>query len=152
MTVPMVRGDDTQVRGWDPMSEFNQLTERLSRLLTEEASELPIPGGHVGFTPVVDVEETDDAFLVDLELPGLKKEDIDISIANRRLVVTGERRENERKGILRRRGRSFGRFSYQIVFAEDVDEDNVEASLNDGVLALRVPKKTASEPRHIEVR
>jgi HSP20 family protein len=150
MTVPMVR-DDTQVRGRDPMSEFNQLTERLSRLLTEEVSEFPLRGGRDGFTPVVDVEETEDAFLVDLELPGVKKKDIDIEIADGRLVVSGERRENQRTGFLRRRGRSFGRFVSQITFPEEVDEDNVEASLDDGVLHLRVPKRTTSKRRHIDV-
>jgi len=155
MTVPMVRGDESamrspQVRGWDPLSQFNQLTEQLTRMFNEDAG-APMRARD-GFTPAVDVEETEDAFLVELELPGVKKGDIDINITDGRLVVSGERKETERTGFLRKRGRSYGRFVYQIGFADEVDEDNIEATMEDGVLRLRVPKRTSSQSRHIDVK
>ena len=66
-------------------------------------------------------------------------------------MVSGERKEAERTGFMRKRGRSYGRFAYQIAFAEKVDEDNVEARFEDGVLHLRVPKRSTSQSRHIDV-
>jgi HSP20 family protein len=158
MTLPTTRtggNDQTQQqqrRRWEPFSEFNQLTERLSRMLDEQASEFPLMATREGFVPMVDVEETDDAYVLDLELPGVKKEDINIEIQGKRLTVSGERKEEDRSGILRRRGRAWGRFSYEMTFPGEVDEGNVEASLDDGVLHLRVPKSTKAKSRHIEVR
>jgi HSP20 family protein len=156
MTLPSTRtGGNEQIqqrRRWEPFSEFNQLTERLSRMLEEQASEYPMMAAREGFIPMVDVEETDDAYVLDLELPGVKKEDINIEIQGKRLTVSGERKEEERSGFLRRRGRAWGRFSYEMTFPGEVDEDNVEASLDNGVLHLRVPKSTKAKGRHIEVK
>lgn len=61
-----------------------------------------------GFSPPADVEETDDAYLVEIELPGVKREDLDIEISRRRLSVRAERNERERSGILRHRERTVG--------------------------------------------
>ena len=98
------------------------------------------------------MEETPDAYVVEIELPGVKKDDVDIEIAGRRLAVRGERKEKERAGILRRRERVVGRFSYEVTLPGDVQDDGVEAHLNEGVLTLRVPKPDRERPRRIEVR
>ena len=90
--------------------------------------------------------------LLEVELPGVKKKEIDIEIDGRRLVISGERPEHERSGWLRRRTRSWGRFRYEVVLGADVDEDGVEATLQDGVLRVRVPKSSAGNTRHIEVK
>ena len=86
------------------------------------------------------MEEADDAYVIEVELPGLDKKDMDVSMAGRRLTITGERKEKERVGILRRRTRSVGRFEYDIQLPGDVDDQAVSASLADGVLTVRVPK------------
>lgn len=86
------------------------------------------------------MEETPDAYVVDIELPRVKGDEVDIAIAGRRVSVSGERKEKERVGILRRRERTIGCFSYDVTLPGDVDEDGVEASLNDGVLTVRLPK------------
>ncbi|MBW3556478.1 MAG: Hsp20/alpha crystallin family protein [Actinobacteria bacterium] len=104
------------------------------------------------FTPLADVEETDDAYLVEVELPGIKKDDIDIQITGRRLQVSGERKEKERVGILRRRERVVGQFHYEVLLPGDVEEDAVEANLDNGVLTVRVPKPASARPRRIQVR
>jgi HSP20 family protein len=70
----------------------------------------------------------------------------------RRLVVQGERKETERKGVLRRRTRSVGRFYFEMILPGDVNENDVSASLDGGVLSLRIPKADATRPRKIEVR
>ena len=103
------------------------------------------------FTPLADVEETDDAYEVEIELPGIKKNDLDIEIAGRRLSVTGERKEKERVGILRKRERTVGRFHYDVTLPGDVDDDAVEAHLDAGVLTVRVPKSERDRPRRSEL-
>ena len=67
-------------------------------------------------------------------------------------MVTGERKERERVGILRRRTRTVGRFHYEVLLPGEVDEEAVEASLHEGVLTVRVPKPLSERPRRIPVR
>ena len=90
--------------------------------------------------------------MIEVELPGVDKKDIDVSVAGRRLTITGERKEKERVGVLRRRTRSVGRFEYDIQLPGDIDEDGVTASLADGVLTVRVPKATTDRARRIAVK
>ena len=134
---------------WDPLATMERVSSELGRFF-EGWDDLPtVFDGE--FVPLADVEETDDAFIVEVEVPGVKKSDIDISLAGRRLVISGERQEKERVGILRRRTRSVGRFRYEVLLPGDVDEGGVTASLEDGVLTLRVPKASSERPRRIEV-
>lgn len=103
------------------------------------------------FIPLADVEETDDAYLVEMELPGVKKEDIQVELSGRRLSVKGERKEPERKGTLRRRVRTVGRFRYELMLPSDLDDKNVECSLKDGVLSVHIPKRAEERPKRISV-
>jgi HSP20 family protein len=134
----------------DPLTEFRNIVSQLSRF-PDPWGEL-MPQARNGFTPLADVEETDDAYLIEVELPGVDKKDIDISVTGRRLTISGERKEKERVGILRRRTRSVGQFEYDIQLPGDIDEDGVNASLADGVLSVRVPKATTDRARRITVK
>jgi HSP20 family protein len=127
----------------DPLSDLQRLQSWFGRVLDDGMSSLL----EDGFTPLADVEETDDAYIVEIELPGVKKKDIDISVSGRRITVLGERKERERKGILRRRTRSVGRFRYEIVLPGPVNEDGVSAALDDGVLVLIIPKTATDGDR-----
>lgn len=91
---------------------------------------------------------------MEIELPGVKKNDIDIQSRGRRITVSGERKEQERVGILRKRTRSTGRFFHEVVLPGDIDDEGIEASLDNGVLTLRVPKEESEQQRtrHIEIR
>jgi HSP20 family protein len=148
MALP-ARTEGADTATWDPLAEFRNVVSQLSRF--------PDPWGELmvqprsGFTPLADVEETDDGYVIEVELPGIDKKDIDISVAGRRLTISGERKEKERVGILRRRTRSVGRFEYEIQLPGDIDEDGVNASLVDGVLSVRVPKATTDRARRITV-
>lgn len=104
------------------------------------------------FTPLADVEETTDAYVVEIELPGVKRDDVEIEVAGRRVTVHGERKEKERVGILRRRERTVGRFHYEVTLPGDVEEDGVEANLDEGVLTVRLPKPESERPRRIAIR
>ena len=103
------------------------------------------------WVPAADIEETDAAWLVELDVPGVAKDDVDVEVHGRRLSVTGERKDPERDGTLRRRGRIVGKFEYAVRLGADVDSDDVTAELTDGVLTVRVPKSASSQPRKIDV-
>lgn len=142
--------DRSDARAWDPFSELDRLHRQLSDYL-DSWRQLPSLLGDT-FTPLADIEETPDAYQVEIELPGVKKADLDIEIAGRRLTVTGERKERERVGILRKRERTVGRFRYEVTLPGDVDDAGVEAHLEEGVLVVSVPKPERDRPRRIELR
>ena len=104
------------------------------------------------FTPLADVEETDDAYNVEIELPGVRIEDVSVELAGPHLTVSGERKERQRVGILRRQTRTVGRFRYEVVLPGEVDDAGVQASLHEGVLTVRVPKAASERPRRIPVK
>ena len=85
-------GTSTLTR-YDPFAEFNRLTRQLTQLVDDRWPDMPSLIGRDGFSPPADVEETDDAYLIELDLPGVDKEDIDVETSGRRLVVQGERKE-----------------------------------------------------------
>ncbi len=137
---------------YDPFSEFNRMTQQMAQLVEEQWPEFPSLLGRAGFTPLADVEETDDAYVIDLDLPGVDRDDIDIEVTGRRLVVSGERKEKERTGLLRRQTRSVGRFHYEVTLPDQVNGEGIDATLNEGVLHLRLPKEQGKQRRRIEVK
>lgn len=110
-----------------------------------------MPFGGAVMLPPLDIEETEDAYIVEVELPGVRKGDVDIALSGRRLTVSGERVEKEWAGILPHRTRAVGRFQYESLLPGDVHEKGVEASLDDGVLTITVPKAQDDRPHRIQV-
>lgn len=96
-------------------------------------------------TPPGDLEELDDAWLLQVELPGVKRDDVDIQLTGRRLVVRAERKTAERKGLLRRSTRTTGRYFLEVVLPDELDPEGIEASIEDGVLTIRAPKRAADQ-------
>ncbi|WP_347060603.1 Hsp20/alpha crystallin family protein [Blastococcus sp. HT6-30] len=113
--------------------------------------EANLDGALHGWAPLADVEETDDAYVVEIDLPGVKRDDIDIQLGDRRLTVSGEVKDKERTGILRRRTRRIGQFQYSVTLPAEVDADEVSAQLDEGVLTVRVPKPEQAKPRRIQI-
>ena len=149
MALPIRRSQEDVTR-WDPLSDINRLNEQLRDYLGRWSS-LPSLLGE-GFTPLADLEETEEAYVVEVELPGVKGDDIEVEVAGRRLTVSGERKERERVRVLRRQTRTVGRFHYEVVLPGEVDEESIEASLDEGVLTVRVPKAEAERPKRIPVK
>jgi HSP20 family protein len=135
-------------------SELDQLNERMRRLLEQTfgGSWTPMLTEPLGWSPPVDIEEQDDAFLVEAELPGVRREDVSIELVGNELSITGETKDKERKGVLRRRTRRIGRFEYRVRLPDQVDPEKIEANLADGVLTVRVPKTEKAARRTIEVK
>jgi HSP20 family protein len=147
-----VKPSETAVERWTPADEFNRISQELSQLFDNQWS-LSAVDRQDRFTPLADLEETDDAYLIDVELPGLKKKEVHVETDGRRIAVSGERKEQKRSGLLRRHTRSWGQFRYEVVLPDDVDGDHIEATMTDGVLQLRVPKlRTSQQRRQIEVK
>jgi HSP20 family protein len=105
-----------------------------------------------GWTPLVDIEETDDAYHVEAELPGVRQKDVNIELVGNELTITGEIKERPRKGVLRRQTRRTGRFDYRVSLPDHVDPEKIDAKLAEGVLTVRVPKSETAQRRRIEVR
>lgn len=144
------RTKDTSERA-QPLSDV----ERLRRMLDQTFGSFGLPAlatESVGWTPPVDIEEQDDAYVIEAEVAGVKKDDVNIELISNELMITGEIKEREREGILRKRTRRIGRFEYRVRLPEQVDPDNVEAKLKDGVLSVRVPKHEQAERRRIQVK
>ncbi len=148
-TVPTRRDGDGLIR-WDPFAEMAQLNEALRRYLDAWDREFPADAGGA-FTPLGDLEEDDGAYELQLELPGVERDEIEVELIGRRVRVAGERRERERAGVLRRRTRGIGRFLYEATLPGDVDAGRATAELRDGVLTVRVPK-AASTARRVPVK
>ncbi len=149
MALPVRRTNE--VRTWDPFRELDDLHSRFSSLLESTLGDFP-RSSLGAWSPLVDIEETDDAWLVEAELPGVKLEDISVEVSDSELVISGELKERERKGILRRRTRRTGQFDYRVTLPGEADAERIEASLKEGVLTVRVPKPERARRRRIEIK
>jgi HSP20 family protein len=131
---------------WDPFGEFNQLWNRMNQFF-----ESPGQAGTEGWVPAVETEETNDTYVIRAELPGMKRDDVNVELTGNELRITGEvKEESEGKGkALRHR---HGRFAYRASLPADADADKVEADLTDGVLTVRVPKAAQARARKIEIK
>ncbi|GAB2747088.1 Hsp20/alpha crystallin family protein [Nocardioides pakistanensis] len=145
MTLQLLRNTDRQ--GWNPFREFDDMQQRVSKLLESGVGH----GLVTSWVPAVDIEETDEAFLVEADLPGVKRDDVTVELQDNELRIHGEVKERERTGILRRRTRRTGQFDYRVVLPGEVDADNVEANLQEGVLRVVVRKTEHAKPRRIEI-
>ncbi|MGK5533030.1 Hsp20/alpha crystallin family protein [Streptomyces sp. URMC 129] len=138
--------------GWgEPLAtEFDALFDRMNRLL-ETVPMAPATAGMMAWAPPADLHETDDAYVIEAEVPGIQREDIDVEISDRELRITGERREREPEGVLRRGTRHTGHFEYRALLPGEVKTGEVRANLADGVLTVTVPKAQAAKPHHIDI-
>lgn len=137
---------------WNPFREIEDAWTRLGSLLGDVGGGEHRPYGVLaGLASAVDVEETDDAFIVELDLPGVRPEDVSVELRDNELFVIGEIKERERGGTMRRQTRRVGHFEHQIALPGDVDPDTVSATLDSGLLTVRLAKARRSQPRHIEI-
>jgi HSP20 family protein len=132
----------------------DQVTDRLRRIAEQMFAGMAPPAllaEAAAWTPLVDIEEEDNAYVLEVELPGVKRDDINIELVGNELMITGELKERERTGIVRRRTRRVGRFDYRVMLPSQVDAQKIEARLDNGVLTVSVPKLEQGRKR-IEVK
>ncbi len=133
----------------DPLQELLDLQERMNRLFDETLARdrLDEPSLLQGsWVPLADVVETPEAYVVDVELPGLSRDDVAIHAQGDEIVVRGERRldAQSRPESFHRLERRYGPFTRSFRFSEEVDPDRITAEFDDGLLRLEIPK---AQPR-----
>ncbi|MFL5815198.1 MAG: Hsp20/alpha crystallin family protein [Bdellovibrionia bacterium] len=136
---------------WSPISDLRREFDRLFDDWTTST-----PRGlrtDYAFVPACDVEEDENHFLLILEMAGMKKDDIKLEINDGQLMISGERhQESRQKGEGRRYSeRKFGKFQRRFVLPAGIDASRVEASYEDGILRIMVPKAESSKPRQIKI-
>jgi len=126
----------------------------MSRLLEESFGRGYGPDSPAAWQPVVDIEEQPDKYAVQAELPGLKLEDIKITLNDNQLVIRGEKRRNEEKkdSTSHRVERVYGQFERAFKLSRAVQSDKIEAIYRDGVLEVSIPKAEEAKPREIAIK
>jgi HSP20 family protein len=147
MTMPARRSGGTPTT-WHPLRGFDDIYSEFDRLVQ---SVMGGPGSDSAWMPAADVSETEAAYVVEIELPGVRREDVNVELDGNELIVSGELKERSREGLLRRRTRRVGNFEYRVILPGDLRSDDVEASLAHGVLTVHVPKAQATKHNKIEV-
>jgi len=134
-------------------ASFDRLNGEMDRLLDHWGVDLPRGLALAAFPPV-NVWEDEESFHVEAELPGMTHEQLQVSVTNRNhLTLQGERLADENaKGRWHRRERGFGRFQRGLKLPTPVDADKIEATFENGVLHVRLPKAEEARPRRIAVK
>jgi HSP20 family protein len=145
----------SQLTRWDPFgSDFGRLARALDRMLGSAQSEMGTRESLSQWDPAVDIFDKGSEIVLQLEVPGMKKEGIQIRLENNVLTVQGERkRESEiKEENYFRAERSYGAFSRSFTLPGTVSVDKIQAQYKDGVLTVTVPKAKEAQPRQIEVK
>jgi HSP20 family protein len=129
---------------WPTFGRLANLQDELDRLF-----ESPL----TGWAPALDVHEDKDTFSVRLELPGMRREDIEVSLQDGALVISGERKEEKigEETTVHRQERYYGRFSRALTLPAAVAGDKVKAQYKDGILTVTLPKAEEAKPKAITV-
>ena len=114
----------------------------------------PVSYAEFAWSPSVDISETEDTIEVKAELPGVSEDDIDISVSNGQLVISGEKKQEEeqKEKNYYRVERSYGSFMRTFALPSGVDQDRITAECSDGVLTVSIPKSGEAKMKKIEVK
>ena len=132
---------------WQPFREMEALQRDMNRMFESLA---PMEQGSMqqSFMPLAEMEETEEAIHLKVEVPGMSAEDLDVQVTKEAVMITGERKtesRSEKKGMTRSEFR-YGRFSRTIPLSTRIDNTNVKGDYKDGILVLELPK--AEEEKH----
>ncbi len=138
-----------RARGWDVFGDFDDLMGGWFRspavLRREEAAKMP----------AIDVSENEGAYLIKAELPGVAREDLNVTINDGVLTINAERKEEkkgEKDGRVIRQERYYGKFVRSLRLGSDIDEERIEAQYENGVLNLSLPKTAEVKPRKVDIK
>lgn len=151
----IVRWNRPQLSAWGSFGGLSTLRNEIDRLFDVPLSELARASLFLnGATPAVDVYEDKENFVVKAELPGMKKDDIDVSLHDGTLSISGERKSEEKveNGEVHRSERFFGRFQRTVALPSSVDAGKIKAQYKDGVLTVTLPKAEEAKPKQINVQ
>jgi HSP20 family protein len=147
------------VSRWDPFQDLLAIQDEMNQLFGRAVGQRPGGGaqGQAGervWAPALDISERKDAYVVTVEVPGIKAEDLDITLEDGLLTIQGERRFSQETSErqFHRVERRYGSFRRSITLPSQVQADKIEASFEDGVLEVTVPKAEEAKPKKISVR
>ncbi len=148
----LIRFQTPELSNWTPFNRLSTLRDEMNRLF-EFSPPSRDTGLFSGWSPALNVYEDKESFVVTCELPGMKKEQIDISLHDGTLSISGERQHehepSESDGF--RSERYFGEFERSVTLPALVEASKVAASYKDGVLTIALPKAEEAKPKHIDV-
>ena len=151
----LIRYQSPEVMAWPPLDRWSSLRDDLNSLF-----ELPFWSSFArqgqlfgGWSPALDLYQNKDNVVGVVELPGMKKEDIEISLRDGTLTISGERKSQTSNGEkAERTERYIGRFRRSVTLPTRVDADKISASYRDGILTVTLPKAEEAKPKQIEVK
>ena len=154
MALPARRRGNHQTREpvrWlptDPFASLEEIWRRMDRMMRT----FPTTVDPTGWPPLlVDIEETDQAYIVEIDLPGAAHDDIGLEWTDRELTVRGELKQREHTGFVRQQTRRAGQFDHTITLPGDIIGEQITATLHDGVLTIRAPKAEKSKTHTIHI-
>ena len=139
--------------GLFPMLQLRSGIDRLFEdFFTDEKALAPFQAN--GKLPALDIRETDEAIMVDAELPGLKQEDIQVAVEDGVLSISAERKQekDEKAKNVYRLERYYGQMERKLALPASVEEGKVDATYKDGVLHITLPKKASAKPKAVAVK
>jgi HSP20 family protein len=138
---------------WRPFGALDELQRIFEDFLPFWSASRRFPFNDGEWVPAIDMYEKDNQYIVKTELPGMKEEDVDVSVVGDSLAIKGEKKaESEiKEEDYYRSERSYGSFFRSISLPSDADPDKIEANYEDGVLEIAIPKTEAVKPKKVHV-
>ncbi|MCC5794661.1 MAG: Hsp20/alpha crystallin family protein [Chromatiales bacterium] len=138
---------------WDPMREIDQFFGRYSPFLHGRRAPDREGQGGMEWSPAADLSETGEAYIIKADLPGVKKEDIQVTLGDGMLMLSGERHEEkeEKEETRLRVERFFGSFSRSFGVPDDADLDGISAEQKDGSVTIRIPRRKTAAARRVQI-
>jgi HSP20 family protein len=147
----------TVLTRWQPFREVTSLQERVNQLFNDVFSDIDSPDRSsltsFSFAPRTDVYEEDDRIVLEMEVPGMREEDVHLTLEGNTLSISGERKmeNNHKPDRFQRVERYYGSFSRTFTLPATVDPDSVDAKYEHGILHVSMAKKANARPRQIKV-
>lgn len=150
----LMRWQRPEVSTWAPWDQWTNLRDEINRLFESPLGDAGRESEFFGWAPAVDLYEDKDNLMVKAELAGMRKEDIEISLHEGSLIISGERKSESKNedGDSSRAERFFGRFQRVLELPKPVDGERVTATYKDGILTVTLPKTEESKPKQITVK
>ena len=143
----------TQVR-WEPFSDFLTLSDRMNQMFCDPSMRVLTPVEPVSsWLPPVDIDEVADRIVVQAEIPGVRSDDIDVSVENNTITLRGEKKQEKvvEGETACRLERFYGTFSRSFVLSTKINPEQIKATCKDGVLEVVVPKAEEVKPKRIKI-
>jgi HSP20 family protein len=142
------------VSRWDPFRDLMSIQNELNRLFGRTYAGADAGGESGSWVPAMDIYETEDRFVVHVELPGIEPDSVDLSVEDATLTIRGERsfytEANEES--FHRVERRYGTFSRSLTLPQTADAERIDAAFDKGVLTIEVPKVEQAKPRRIQIK